>query len=110
MSSPAGRHSQGSRKQRRPLNPQRVLRAAVEFADKRGLLELSMRNLGQHVGVEAMSLYNHVASKDDLLDGMVDVVFAETPCPRQLRTGGQLCARAQLLCALRSLAIRGQLD
>jgi AcrR family transcriptional regulator len=81
MSSPAGRHSQGSRKQRRPLNPQRVLRAAVEFADKRGLGELSMRNLGQHVGVEAMSLYNHVASKDDLLDGMVDVVFAEIPLP-----------------------------
>jgi AcrR family transcriptional regulator len=56
-----------------------VLLAAVEFADAYGVEELSMRKLGQDLGVEAMSLYNHVASKDDLLDGMIDVVFSEIP-------------------------------
>jgi AcrR family transcriptional regulator len=59
------------------LNRERVLRAAVELADTAGIDNLSMRKLGQHLGVEAMSLYNHVPSKDDLLDGMVDLVFGE---------------------------------
>jgi AcrR family transcriptional regulator len=66
---------------RRPLSRQRVLRAAVALADRGGVASLSMRKLAQELGVEAMSLYHHVASKDDLLDGMVDVVFGEIELP-----------------------------
>jgi AcrR family transcriptional regulator len=58
-----------------------VLRAAVAFADERGVGSLSMRKLGEALGVEAMSLYNHVASKDELLDGMVDLVFGAIDLP-----------------------------
>jgi AcrR family transcriptional regulator len=54
-----------------------VLRAAVALADERGLEALTMRNLGQELGVEAMSLYNHVANKEDVLDGVVEVVAGE---------------------------------
>jgi AcrR family transcriptional regulator len=64
-------------RQRLPLNRERVLRAAVELADERGLEALTMRTLGQELGVEAMSLYNHVKNKDDLLDGVVEVVATE---------------------------------
>jgi AcrR family transcriptional regulator len=64
------------------LSRRRVLLAAIDLADQRGLAELTMRNLGQALGVEAMSLYNHIANKDDLLDGMVDVVFDEIGVPR----------------------------
>jgi AcrR family transcriptional regulator len=64
-----------------PLNRERVLRAAVAVADAAGIEALTMRRLGHHLGVEAMSLYNHVANKDDLLDGMVDLVFAEIGDP-----------------------------
>ncbi|MFJ3927652.1 TetR/AcrR family transcriptional regulator [Streptomyces sp. NPDC090022] len=66
---------------REPLTRQRVLRAAVGLADAGGLETLSMRKLGEAVGVEAMSLYNHVANKEDLLDGMVDLVFGEVELP-----------------------------
>jgi AcrR family transcriptional regulator len=67
---------QGSER-RKPLNRERVLRAAIKLADRHGLEELTMRKLGQALGVEAMSLYNHVAGKDDMLDGLVDIVFSE---------------------------------
>ncbi len=66
---------------RTPLSRDRVLEAAVAFADANGIESLTMRKLGEVVGVEAMSLYNHVANKDDLLDGMVDLVFAEIGLP-----------------------------
>jgi AcrR family transcriptional regulator len=66
---------------RAPLSRDQVLRAAVAIADENGVAALSMRKLGEAVGVEAMSLYNHVASKADLLDGMVDVVFSEIGLP-----------------------------
>ena len=66
---------------RLPLSRDRVLRAATAFADERGLEALSMRKLAQVVGVEAMSLYNHVANKEDLLDGMIDLVFGEIELP-----------------------------
>ena len=66
---------------RAPLSKERVLQAAVDLADTGGVAALSMRKLGQALGVEAMSLYNHVANKDDLLDGMVDLVFAEIGLP-----------------------------
>jgi AcrR family transcriptional regulator len=63
------------------LSRGRVVRAALALADESGLEALSMRKLGERLGVEAMSLYKHVANKDDLLDGMVDVVFAEFGSP-----------------------------
>jgi AcrR family transcriptional regulator len=59
------------------LSRERVLRAAVELADESGIESLTMRTLGQKLGVEAMSLYNHVANKEDILDGMVEVVMNE---------------------------------
>jgi AcrR family transcriptional regulator len=64
---------------RAQLTRERVLEAAVQFADREGIEALSMRRLAQELGVEAMSLYTHVRSKDDLLDGMVEVVVAEIP-------------------------------
>jgi AcrR family transcriptional regulator len=70
-----------NRTRRETLNRERVLAAAVELADREGLDSLSMRRLGQELGVEAMSLYNHVANKEDLLDGMLDVVVGEIDPP-----------------------------
>src|SRR5215210_5854080 len=66
---------------RQPLSRERVLRAAVALADKGGFASLTMRKLAKELGVEAMSLYNHVAGKDDLLDGMIDIVFSEIDAP-----------------------------
>jgi len=60
-----------------------VLRAAVALADAGGIDSLSMRKLGDDLGVEAMSLYNHVANKDDVLDGIVDLVFSEIDLPSE---------------------------
>jgi len=68
-------------KRRAALTRERVLRAAISLADRDGIESLSMRKLGQKLGVEAMSLYNHVRNKVDLLDGMVDVVFGEIELP-----------------------------
>jgi len=64
-----------------PLTRDRVLRAAVALADRDGVASLSMRKLAKELGVEAMSLYHHVAGKDALLDGMVDHVFGEIDLP-----------------------------
>jgi len=64
-----------------PLSRDRVLRAAVGLADREGINALSMRKLGQEVGVEAMSLYNHVRNKEELLNGMIDIVFGEIDLP-----------------------------
>lgn len=63
------------------LTRERVLQVAVELADAGGIEALTMRKLGVELGVEAMSLYNHVANKVDLLDGMVDAIFAEIELP-----------------------------
>jgi len=66
---------------RLPLSRDRILRAALELVDDAGIESLTMRKLGQVLGFEAMSLYNHVANKDDVLDGIVDLVLAETEPP-----------------------------
>ena len=63
------------------LNRDQVLRAAIALADTGGIESLTMRKLGDAVGIEAMSLYNHVANKSDLLDGMIDGVFSEIDLP-----------------------------
>jgi AcrR family transcriptional regulator len=63
------------------LNRDRVLRAAIALADTSGIESLTMRKLGVELGVEAMSLYNYVANKSDLLDGMIDGVFGEIDLP-----------------------------
>jgi AcrR family transcriptional regulator len=62
---------------RAPLNRERVLQAAIVLADSGGIDALSMRKLGQALGVEAMSLYNHVANKEDILNGILELVHAE---------------------------------
>src|SRR5262245_42666722 len=67
---------------RTPLNRERVLRAAVELADREGVDGLSMRRLSAELSVVPMALYKHVANKDELLDGMIDVIVAEIDPPR----------------------------
>lgn len=62
---------------RQPLTRERVIEAAVAYADEHGVDDMSMRKLGAELGVEAMSLYNHVDNKDDLYSGMVDWVFSQ---------------------------------
>src|SRR5436190_1030075 len=72
----------GSRPQtRRPLSRDRVLDAAIRLADDAGIESLTMRKLARELGVEAMSLYNHVANKSDLVDGIVDLVVGEIELP-----------------------------
>ena len=66
---------------RAPLDRERVLLAALRLADERGIDSLTMRELGRRLGVEAMSLYNHIDNKDDLLDGIVDLVVGEIDLP-----------------------------
>lgn len=68
-------------KDRVPLSRDRVLRTAIALADQSGIEALTMRRLGQELGVEAMSLYKHVANKDDILDGIVDLVVGDIEVP-----------------------------
>ncbi|MEE9312899.1 MAG: TetR/AcrR family transcriptional regulator [Planctomycetota bacterium] len=70
-------------KPRKPLSRDAVLAAAMKLADAGGIEKLSMRKLGQKLGVEAMSLYNHVANKDEVLDGIVDIVYSEIEMPKK---------------------------
>lgn len=66
-----------AKKRRVPLDRERVLRAAIALADRGGIEALSMRRLGRALGIEAMSLYNHVANKDDILAGIVDIIVRD---------------------------------
>jgi len=86
---------------RKPLSRDRILAAALELVDEQGIDALSMRKLGQSLGYEAMSLYNHVANKDDLLDGMLDLVLAEMGLPAQ--DGGLPAIRSAALSAHEAL-------
>ena len=70
-----------TRRPKTPLTRDRALDAAMTLADRDGLEALTMRRLAKELGVEAMSLYYHVANKDELLDGMVDRVFEEIELP-----------------------------
>jgi AcrR family transcriptional regulator len=66
---------------REPLTPEKVLLAALRMADAEGLESLSMRNLAQALNVEAMSLYNHVKNKEEILSGLVELVVSEIEVP-----------------------------
>jgi AcrR family transcriptional regulator len=78
---PAATKTSDRSKRRVPLTRERVLRSEIALADERGLTDLTMRKLAKELGVEAMSLYNHVANKDDLLNGMINIVFSEIDPP-----------------------------
>ena len=66
---------------RPPLTRERVFQAALDLADRDGLGALTMRRLGAELGVEAMSIYKHVANKEEILDGIVEVVVGEIEIP-----------------------------
>lgn len=68
-------------KRREPLTRERVLQAAIKLADQGGIESLSMRKLGKELGVEAMALYYHFDSRDEVVDGSVDLVFGEIDLP-----------------------------
>jgi len=78
---PAASHADQVPETRIPLSRERVLRAAIGMADAGGIASISMRKLAQVLGVEAMSLYHHVANKDDILDGILDLVVGEIAPP-----------------------------
>jgi AcrR family transcriptional regulator len=78
------------------------MHAALELADTSGIDSLSMRKLGQELGVEAMSLYNHVANKDDILDGIVDLVFSEIALPVE-QAGWKTAMRTRAISAHEAL-------
>jgi AcrR family transcriptional regulator len=82
---------------RERLSRERVVRAAIGLADEHGLGAVTMRRLGDELAVDPMALYKHVRNKDDLVDGMVDLVVAELPpVPARVRGGwrGRLRAKA----------------
>ena len=83
---------------RAPLTRERVLLAAVEVADRGGLEALTMRRLGQELGVEAMAIYRHVKDKDDLLDGVVQVLVGTIGRPEP-GDDWKATLRAQLMAA-----------
>jgi AcrR family transcriptional regulator len=87
---------------RAPLSRDRVLRAAVALADDAGIDSVSMRRLAQELGVVPMALYKHVANKDELLDGMVDVIVGEIDPPAH-GADWKDAIRQRILSARRSL-------
>src|ERR1700730_18527703 len=84
------------------LTRERGLRAAISLADRDGIESLSMRKLGQELGVEAMSLYNHVRNKVDMLGGMVDVAFSEIDLPSN-GVGWEIAMRKRAISARKVL-------
>ncbi|GAB4424299.1 MAG: TetR/AcrR family transcriptional regulator C-terminal domain-containing protein [Turneriella sp.] len=66
---------------RKPLSRERILQAALDLVDRQGLDSLSMRNLAAKLSVEAMSLYKHVANKDAVIDGLVEIILREMEIP-----------------------------
>lgn len=96
--------AQSERPARAPLSRRQVLRAALDYVDQHGLEALSMHKLGAELGVKAMSLYKHVADKDDILDGIVDLLWDEIPADPP--AGDWREAIRQLAAALRDLVHR----
>ena len=70
-----------SKKQRQPLTPERVLQAAIDLADDIGVEALTIRKLADSLGVGPMTIYHHVPGKEQIIDGMVDIVFSEIDLP-----------------------------
>lgn len=93
---------QAEASQRSRLSRDRVLGAAVELADEAGVESLSMRRLASELGVVPMALYKHVTDKEDLLDGMVDLVIAEID-PPVFGTNWKGAVRERILSARRAL-------
>ena len=89
---------------RTPLTRDRVLRAAVGLADRDGIEALSMRKLGQELGVDAMALYRHVHGKDDLLDGVAELIVGEIERP--IATDDWKAALRQQAMAARRVMLR----
>ncbi len=87
---------------REPLTKERIQRAAVALADEGGVESLSMRRLAQELGVVPMALYKHVANKDEVLDGMVDVVVGEIDPPLE-DADWKTVMRERILSARRAL-------
>jgi AcrR family transcriptional regulator len=85
-----------------PVTRDRALRAAVALADEAGLEALTMRSLAQGLGVVPMALYKHVANKDDLLDGMADIIIGEID-PAIAGTDWKSAVRERILSARRAL-------
>jgi AcrR family transcriptional regulator len=86
------------------LTRERVLQAALELADARGFGAISMRNVAKSLGVEAMSLYNHVANKGDIVDGLIDIVFSEI----EVATPGSVDWRTSM--RQRAISVRAALN
>ena len=72
----------GGTKERVPLSRDRVLAGAITVADAGGITALTIRSLAQELGVKPMSVYHYVANKEEILDGIVDMVFSEIDLPR----------------------------
>jgi AcrR family transcriptional regulator len=87
---------------REPLSRERILQAAVALADQGGVESLSMRKIAQELGVVPMALYKHVANKDELLDGLVDVVIGEIDPPLE-GVDWKTAMRERILSARRAL-------
>ena len=68
-------------RQRTPLSRERILEGAIRVADDGGLASLTIRSLAQTLGVKPMSVYHYVAGKDEIIDGIVDLVFGEMELP-----------------------------
>ena len=87
---------------REPLTKDRILQAAVALADEGGVDSLSMRKIAQELGVVPMALYKHVANKDEMLDGMVDVIVGELD-PPLADADWKIAMRERILSARRAL-------
>ena len=88
----------GSTKERVPLSRDRVLAGAITVADAGGIGALTIRTLAQELGVKPMSVYHYVANKDEIIDGIVDLVYAEIDLPvpgGDWRTGDAAASRTR---------------
>ena len=88
--------------QRTPLSRERILRTAVRLADQGGIEAATMRRIAQELDVVPMALYRHVANKDELLDGMIDLVVGEVD-PPDPELGWKQAVRARILSARQAL-------